>query len=95
MISVQETDQSKVSRVYPCRICQGLGFEAPRVDGETCQPCLGSGRMIQHPDKKKPIPFIESVSKIDRSWTAGGRDWLWGSNPGHRRSEDQDSYNDY
>ena len=39
-------------------------------------------------DGRAPRPFRTEDAQIDRSWTAGGRDWLW---KGHKREE---SYKD-
>ena len=40
----------------------------------------------------KPLPSKEP--KIDRSWTAGGRDWLWENNSGRSRHNLPGDYSD-
>ncbi len=41
-----------------------------------------------------PLPFREP--KIDRTWTDGGRDWLWsGRRRGRKRYRDEDFFDDW
>lgn len=49
--------------------------------------CKGNGRLIQT-NQGRLEPLVECHTRVDRSWTAGGRDWLWGNSPNSRESRE-------
>jgi len=79
------------ARVLNCPRCDGLGFVAPRIEGETCAFCDGHGRLVERSGVLTPLETPDE--EIDRSWTAGGREWLWGETRGHR--DELDELEDY
>lgn len=51
--------------------------------------------MIQ-PEGGEATPLPSKEPKIDRTWTDGGRDWLWGNRPrGRRKWRDEDFLDDW